>query len=384
MVILIVSGFAPSLTGFRFPFLHALVRAGHTVHATAPELAPEISEKLSRIGVTYHPIPMSRSGLSLFTDWRYRWALADLMRLIKAEGVFAYTHKPVIHALHAAAQEGVRHRVAMITGLGYAFTFGGGLRRKIIRFIVTAFYRRALPLATRLFFQNSDDLEYFRKLSLLNGAPVPKVVAGSGVPLDEYKHFPMPTGNPVFLMLARLLVDKGVREYAQAAFELRKKHPLARCLLAGEYDSNPAAITKDEVAAWSKSGAIEYLGKLDDVRPALQVCTAFVLPSYREGTPRSTLEALATGRPIITTDAPGCRETILNPLPAQPDGIRRGDNGWLVPVADAAALLSAMEEFISPATNRERLGAASRHHAESKYDVRKVNDALLSAFSPLQ
>lgn len=384
MVILVVSGFAPSLNGFRLPLLNALVKAGHAVHATAPETDFAITEQLSKIGVIYHPIAMSRSGLSFFSDWRYQRALAALMRQVKAEGIFAYTHKPVIHALRAAAKVGVRYRVAMITGLGYAFISGGSLRRKIARLAIIAFYRRSLPLSTRLFFQNPDDIDTFSKHGLLNRAPTPTIVAGSGVPLDKFEFSPVPSGPPVFLMLARLLVDKGVREYAQAAFELRKKQPLVRCLLAGEYDSNPAAITKDEVASWTRSGAIEYLGKLDDVRPALQVCTAYVLPSYREGTPRSTLEALATGRPIITTDAPGCRETILNPLLARPDGIRRGDNGWLVPVADAAALLSAMEEFISPETNRERLGAASRHHAESKYDVRKVNDALLSAFSPLQ
>lgn len=381
MRILVIAGFAPSLTGFRRSFLRALVSAGHQVHATAPENDPLVREALGRIGVAFHPIPIDRAGFSPLADFRYRRALTDLMRELGVEGVFAYTHKAVIHGLCAAKAAGVRRRAAMITGLGYAFTPGGGLRRRLASLAVTYLYRSSLRHATALFFQNPDDLATFRLLGLLRGAPEPVVVAGSGIPLDEFPVQPLPSGPPVFLMLARLLADKGVREYAAAAAEVRRVHPAARCLLAGELDSNPTSVSRWELDGWVDSGAIEYLGRLAEVRPALAGCTTYVLPSYREGTPRSVLEALAVGRPVITTDAPGCRETMLEPGVVGADGLRRCANGYLVPVADASALAKAMVALASPDAPLVGLASASRRHAEAKYDVRKVNADLLVAFA---
>lgn len=380
MRILVIAGFAPSLTCFRRSFLAALRAAGHDVHATAPEDDPAIRAGLVEMGIGFHPLPMARAGFSLLGDYRYRQALASLIRRLGAEGIFAYTHKPVIYGLRAAHDEGVRHRVAMITGLGYAFTPGGGIRRRLARLAVTGLYRRALPLATALVFQNPDDLACFRDAGLLAWAPEPRVVAGSGIPLDDFPASVLPPGPPVFLMLGRLIADKGVREYAAAAAEVRRRVPGARCLIAGELDANPTSVSREELDSWVRSGAIEYLGRLDDVRPALRSCSVYVLPSYREGTPRSVLEALATGRPVITTDAPGCRETVVDPGSLRPDGTRRCANGWLVPVADSEALTAAMLDLASPMADLASLAAVSRRHAESKYDVRKVNDVLMNAF----
>lgn len=380
MTILVIAGFAPSLIGFRRSFLDALRKAGHNVHATAPEDDAEVRTCLKGMGIGFHPVPLSRAGFSPLADRRYGIALKALMTRLGAEGVFAYTHKPVIHGLRAAKAAGVRHRVAMITGLGYAFTSGGGLRRCLARLAVTSFYRCSLPHATALFFQNYDDLAHFRNLGLLTTAPDPCVVAGSGIPLEEFPRYDLPPGPTVFLMLGRLIADKGVREYAAAAAEVRRRVPSARCMLAGEMDANPTSVTRAELDGWVKSGAIEYLGRLKDVRPVLRECSVYVLPSYREGTPRSVLEALATGRPIITTDAPGCRETVLNPESPGPDGRRRCANGWLVPVADAASLAASMLDLCDPGANLSSLAAASRRHAETKYDVHKVNADLLAAF----
>lgn len=380
MTILVIAGYAPSLANFRLPLLSALKSAGHDVHATAPEDDSAVRTALAQMGIGFHPLPMARAGFSPLGDRRYRLALADLIRGLGVSGVFAYTHKPVIHGLRAARDAGVRHRVAMITGLGYAFTPGGGLRRRLARLAVTALYRRSLPHATALFFQNPDDLAHFRQLGLLAGAPEPRVVAGSGIPLDEFPRRDLPPGPPVFLMLGRLIADKGVREYAAAAAEVRRRVPGARCLLAGELDANPTSVSREELDGWVRSGAIEYLGRLKDVRPALRECSVYVLPSYREGTPRSVLEALATGRPVITTDAPGCRETVLDPAPPGADGRRRCANGWLVPVADTAALSAAMLDLALPMADLPALAAASRRHAESKYDVHKVNAALIQPF----
>jgi len=381
MTILVIAGFAPSLRIFRRPFLQALVDAGHRVHATAPEDDPDVRACLEGMGIGFHPIPMSRAGFSPLADLRYRRALAALMRDLRAEGVFAYTHKAVIHGLRAAKAAGVRRRAAMITGLGYAFTPGGGLRRGLARLAVTSLYRAALRHATSLYFQNPDDVETFRGLGLLEGAPSPVVVAGSGIPLAEFPVQPLPPGPPVFLMLGRLIADKGVREYAAAAAELRQMHPSARCQLAGDLDRNPTSVSREELDGWVTSGAIEYLGRLADVRPALAACTTYVLPSYREGTPRSVLEALAVGRPVITTDVPGCRETVLKPESSGADGLRRCANGWLVPVADATALAKAMVILASPDAPLAELASASRRHAEAKYDVRKVNADLLASFA---
>lgn len=381
MTILVVAGYAASLVGFRKSFLRALVEAGHVVHATAPEDDAAVRAELAKLGIGFHPVPMVRAGFSSLADIRYRRSLTALMRDLRAEGVFAYTHKAVIHGLHAAKAAGVHRRAAMITGLGYAFTPGGGLRRGMARLAVTFLYRIALRHATALFFQNPDDLATFRSLGLLRGAPQPVVVAGSGIPLDEFPVQPLPSGPPVFLMLGRLIADKGVREYAAAAAQVRRVYPAARCLLAGDLDSNPTSVSRRELDGWLASGAIEYLGRLADVRPALAACTTYVLPSYREGTPRSVLEALAVGRPVITTDAPGCRETVLEPGVVGADGLRRCANGWLVPVAADRALAKAMLDLAAPSAPLAELAKASRRHAETKYDVRKVNAALLAAFA---
>ena len=167
-------------------------------------------------------------------------------------------------------------------------------------------------------------------------------------------------------MIARLLGDKGVREYAKAAREIRSSNPGIRFGLVGWVDENPDAISKDELHIWVEEGAIEYLGRLDDVRSAIADSTVYVLPSYREGTPRTVLEAMAMGRPIITTDAPGCRETVVE-----------GENGYLVPVKSVDALVGAMQKFVDDPDLAARMGRRSRQIAEEKYDVHKVNAVML-------
>ena len=167
-------------------------------------------------------------------------------------------------------------------------------------------------------------------------------------------------------MIGRLLGDKGVREFAEAARKIKALHPEVRFNVVGWIDSNPDAIAQSELDAWVADGTLEFLGKLDDVRPAIAACTVYVLPSYREGTPRTVLEAMAMGRPIITTDAPGCRETVID-----------GDNGFLVPVQSVDALVDAMLKFIEDPALAPRMGRRSRQIAEDKYDVHKVNAVML-------
>lgn len=281
--------------------------------------------------------------------------------------VLAYTIKPVVYGMLAAALAGVPQRYALITGLGYAFIGGGG-RRALLGSIAKGLYAVALRQASKVIFQNPDDRDLFRRTRLVPRMARVHIVNGSGIDTRRFTPAPLPAGQVVFLMIARLLGDKGVREYAEAARELKKRYPNFVARLVGWIDSNPDAIAQAELDGWIADGSVEFLGKLSDVRPAIADCSVYVLPSYREGTPRTVLEAMAMGRAVITTDAPGCRETVID-----------GDNGFLVEVRSVKALARAMEKVILEPALAAQMGQRSRLLAERKYDVRKVNDDLLEA-----
>jgi glycosyltransferase involved in cell wall biosynthesis len=228
-------------------------------------------------------------------------------------------------------------------------------------------YKRSLCYAKGIFFQNIDDQELFLSLSIVPDVRRTLVVNGSGVDLSRYAVVPVPK-TPSFLMLSRLISAKGVRDYADAAQTLKSRYPYIDFCLAGPRDSGPNALAPERLAA-VVSGSVSYLGDLEDVRPALSNAGVFVLPSYyREGVPRSILEALAIGRPVITTDMPGCRETV-----------RHGVNGFLVPPRSVDALVEAMEKFIINPNLMEAMGAASFELARNRYDVRVVNKQMLDA-----
>jgi len=215
------------------------------------------------------------------------------------------------------------------------------------------------------FFQNPDDKRLFKELGITNSAAETRVVNGSGVDISQYSMAPLPA-NPVFLLIARLLGDKGVREYAAAAKIVKQKYPEVSFNLVGWIDENPDAIQRQELDAWVSEGIIDFKGKLSDVRPAIAESSVYVLPSYREGTPRTVLEAMAMGRAVITTDAPGCRETV-------DDGV----NGRLVPVRSVNQLADTMIEFVEKTDLILKYGESSRNIAEQKYDVHKVNAYML-------
>lgn len=366
MKIIVVGGYAPSLLNFRGPLLATLVGRGHDVTACAPEMTENVRHGLEALGVKHFEIPLARAGISPTGDMKTFLALRRLFRELQPDRILAYTAKPVIYANLAARHSGGFPVYSMITGLGYAFGTLD-LRQKLVGAIVRALYRAALKRSSGVLFQNPDDRKLFSDGGLLPRSMPVTMVNGSGVDLDWYRPAPLPQ-KPVFLLIARLLADKGIREYFEAAGILRKRYPAARFLLAGWMDPNPMNIQPDELARWQESGIIEYLGNLDDVRPAYASCSVYVLPSYREGTPRTVLEAMATGRAIVTTDAPGCRETVSD-----------GDNGYLVPVRDSAALAIAMERFLVDPGLAERMGQASLDRAREKYDVRKVNEVVMDA-----
>jgi glycosyltransferase involved in cell wall biosynthesis len=367
--VFILAGLAGSLLNFRGPLLREMVARGHTVITAAPadDHTDEVVEALSKMGVRFVAVPMARGGLNPWQDLQSYRALVKSFRAFQPDVVFAYTAKPVIYGGMAARKVGGIRFYPMITGLGYAFTEGGGVKRKAVRALVQRLYRRGLAAANAVISQNPDDQGLFRALKLLPPNTSSVRVHGSGVDLAAFPPMPLPN-SLVFLMLARLVADKGVCEYVAAAKQVKQSYPNAIFRLAGGLDPNPSSIKAAELQAWVDEGVIEYLGAVRPVQTALAACRFYVLPSYREGTPRSVLEALATGRPVITTDAPGCRETVVC-----------GENGILVEPRNSDALAAAMIKLIEmPAPDIQRMADASLALARDKYDVHKVNAEILS------
>lgn len=368
MRIAIQAGLPSSLINFRGPLVKALCDSGLEVHAVAPGLTSDEGTKhqLQQWGVILHDVPLHRAGLNPLMDLATLRAYVGIMREIKPDMVLGYTIKPVIYGTLAAWLTRIPKRFALITGLGYAFTGEVRGKRKLIQGVARGLYRQALKRTCLVYFQNPDDEALFRRLGLVPGSVVSRVVNGSGIDTASFDIAPLPAGAPHFLLIARLLGDKGVREYVHAATAVRALHPHIKFRLVGDLDSNPDSISRAELDGWIKAGDIEYLGRLDDVRPAIVDSSVYVLPSYREGTPRTVLEAMAMGRAVITTDAPGCRETVVD-----------GDNGYLVPVKDVDALTTAMLRFVEQPALVSSMGKRAREVAVEKYDVHKVNAQML-------
>ncbi|QTP53346.1 glycosyltransferase family 4 protein [Billgrantia sulfidoxydans] len=367
--VLVIGGTARSLSNFRGPLLKLLGERGHRIVAAAhPDASAEgVRRELAALSIPFEPLAIGRGGLDPLEDWRTARAIRALIARHAPEVLIAYTAKPVIYAgLAVRDQPGVRFH-PMITGLGYAFSEARGAKRSLLHALLTRLYRRALANAHTTIFQNPDDQALFRECGLLSPTARSAVVDGSGVDVDLFPPRPLPR-EPVFLMLARLMVEKGVRVYVEAARLVHERYPQARFQLAGALDPNPSSVRPEELAAWQAAGDIEYLGKLESVQAALAGCRCYVLPSwYREGIPRSVLEAMATGRPIITTDSPGCRETV-----------EPGINGWRVEPRSARALADAMLALIeADDTAVAAMARASLEQVERRYDVRRVNRQLL-------
>jgi glycosyltransferase involved in cell wall biosynthesis len=364
--IMVVCGFPDSLLHFRGELLAAFQESGLIVHVAAPDVPRECDARLAleERGYVVHCTPLQRAGVNPFGDLVYMLKLFFLFRKIKPKYVFLYTVKPVIFGAIAAKFANIEKRIALVTGLGYAFVDGGGERALVSR-VVPALYKLAMRCINKVFFQNDDDYKLFLRLGILPPRNSVCVVNGSGVNIVDYCPAALPSGLS-FLMIARLLGDKGVREYVAAARAIKTRNPEIIFSLVGWIDENPDAVSAVELGEWVERGDIEYLGKLSDVRPAIATSSVYVLPSYREGLPRTVIEAMAMGRPIITTDAPGCRDTVI-------DGV----NGYLVPVRAVDKLIEAMLVFRDDPSLVTKMGSESRRMAEEKYDVRMVNKIML-------
>ena len=366
--IAVVCSYTVSLVRFRFQLLEAMVQNGHEVVAIGPEYHVPTIDALAEIGVSFVRIPMARAGLNPFADLRTLAALWAALRRFGPDVILCYTMKPIIYGLIAARLAGVKQRHALITGLGYTFSDGAnGARHALIRRIATRMYRIALRSGGRVFVYNEADANDVRAGRMVSDATRIVPVPGSGVDFDRFPFSDLPGGDPVFLMIARLLREKGVFEFIEAARSMRLQYPKARFRILGPIDPSPLAVSRNEVDRWAAEGVVDYLGETLDVRPYLTACTVFVLPSYyREGIPRSILEAMATGRAIITADTPGCRDTVVE-----------DENGFVVPPRDPVRLAAAMKRFIDDPALAARMGRRSVEIAHSRFDTRAVNRLLL-------
>lgn len=375
MKFLLISSFLPSVLNLRSKLLEDIQQKGYEIHIVAPNLKESTSDlkRLESRGYKVHEAFLQRTGINPVADIKTLFSLYKVIRFIRPDYVLAYTIKPVIYGLMAAWLAKTPYRFALIPGIGYAFqnVDQEGTSRTFFQKAVHLLYKQALSHTNKVFFQNPDDYNLFNSLHLIGNSTLPVIVNGSGVHVDDFPLVELPRNNNgdlkiSFLLIARLLGDKGIREYVEAAKVIRKSYPDIEFHLVGWIDTNPSAITKNELDIWITENTITYWGKLDDVRPVIAQSSVYVLPSYREGTPRTVLEAMSMGRAIITTDAPGCRETVVH-----------GENGFLVEVKSVKSLVDAMKQFIDKPELIEKMGKSSREIVLNKYDVHLINNHMI-------
>ncbi len=356
------------LFNFRKKAISTLVGQGYRVICIAPEDA-YARRIVSELGAEFMAVPMEGKSVGLVKESACIWTLYRLIRRLQPTIVFNSTIKMNVYGGLCCWFLGIPF-ANNISGLGTAFIHDSWLFRR-----VRQLYGMVNRRARHLFFQNEEDLEVFRSSGILGDTPY-TLLPGSGVDLQHFSPSPLPAGNTaIFLMIARLLGDKGVREYATAASALREQGVNGRCLLLGQLGvSNRTAITEEEVAVWQSEGLIEYLGETDDVRPYIQRADTLVLPSYREGMPRTVLEAAAMGRPAIVTDVPGCRHAI-----------EPGVTGWLCEARNSESLAAQMRRFVEmePA-HRQAAGDAARQRMEAYFSEDVVVQAYLDCLKDIE
>lgn len=364
--ILIIAGNARSLIANRGDLIRAMRAAGLEVAAAVPtaDYLPEVQE----LGITIYPVEMGRTGINPLHDLKYLLALRKLLRQVRPQAVFSYTIKPVLYGSLAARLAGVPRIYSMITGLGHVFTTEN-TRNLRLQKVIGQLYRLSLGFNRKVFFQNPDDLLEFLDRGMLKDRSKAVRTYGSGVDMQRFSRDPLPEGVLTFLFIGRLLTEKGVAEFCEAAHQVKADYPEARFVAVGPHDANlPHSCAQQDLVRWQAEGVVEFIGGVKDVRPWIAQCSVFVLPSYREGTPRSVLEAMSMGRPIITSDAPGCRETV-----------EEGVNGFLVPPRTTKPLAAAMRRFLKQPELVAEMGEASWQLVERHYDVHKVNRVILDA-----
>lgn len=367
-IVVFISPYAASIVGFRGALIRDLIQAGAEVVVLAPDYTPEIRTAVAQLGATPMDYPLDRTGINPITDLRTLFTLWRMLRELRPSVVIPYNIKPVVYGTLAATLAGVPKRVALIEGLGYAFISDKTtpLKTRVLRLGIKGMYRVALSKSHTVVFLNPDDQSEFIQNRIVR-ANKTVLLGGIGVDLHEWQPAP-PVLHPVtFTLAARLLREKGIVEFAESARQMKQRYPDTRFILLGGLDTNPGALKREEIMQWVHEGILEWHGHVSDVRLYFAQTSVYVLPSfYREGVPRSTQESMAMARPVITTDAPGCRETVVH-----------GENGLLIPPRDVCALVEAMEYFIQNPQEIARMGQASRRLAEERFDVHTINRKIM-------
>lgn len=351
----------------RLPIALAALEQGYDVHI-ACGVTDRVSE-LEKLGIIVHPLSMSRSGTSLFKEIKVIREMSLVVKNISPDIVHLVTIKGAIYGGLVTRFKKIRIRIVSISGLGFVF-IDERFKARCIRFLVMKLYRLALKSSnTRVIFQNKDDRNVFIKHKIIQ----PKqslIIRGSGVDLNTYKYLPEPSGEKVIIFLARLLKDKGLIEFCDAAKILKKSGFKGRFILVGDIDlDNPNSISQTELNTYVDSSVVEHWGFSDDVPTIITKSHIMVLPSYREGMPKSLLEAAACGRAVITTDVPGCRDAIIP-----------NETGILIPIKSSQGIVTAINVLCDNDSKRLAMGYKGRELAESFFDIVDVIDTHLKLY----
>lgn len=351
---------------FRRPVVETLLESGHQVSVLAPP--DETVQQLTKLGCSCFSLPMNAKGLNPLDELRLLQTYRRMLQQIQPDIVLSYTIKNNVFGALAAKSLRLPF-IPNVSGLGTGFLSGG-----VLQFIVEQLYRRAFNRMPVVFFQNSDDREEFVERRLVKATQA-RVLPGSGIDLEHYSSVQLrPNGASIFLMIGRLLRDKGVFEFVEAARQVKAERPDVRFQLLGESGyENRTAISAETVEEWVQEGVVEYLGTTSDVRPAIEAASCVVLPSYREGTPRTLLEASSMARPVIATDVPGCNTVVDN-----------GETGLLCEVRSATSLAEAIRELLALSHQQKaEMGQAGRAKMEREYDQSLVVQAYRKAIQEL-
>lgn len=361
MRFLLISPKNRTVYNFRGNLIKKIISLGYEVVVTGPDT--ENIDRILELGARFVEIPMKKTGTSIIGDLKYCYKLFRLLRREKPDVTLGYTVKPVVYGALAAKLAGIKNINGMVTGGGYTFT-AKTFKARLLGIIVRILYKFGFWCTDHIIFQNSDDLEEFCNIGLCKRKKC-NVVNGSGVDMEHFTPKPLPD-KTVFFMLSRLLKSKGVAEYLEAARIVKGKYPDVKFALLGKFEYEMQdALAEEFIREYINDGTIELYPETNDVRPYYEKCSVYVLPSYREGTPRTVLEAMSVGRPVITTNTNGCRETVK-------DGV----NGFLVPVGDSKKLAETMIKFIQSKELTEQMGKESLKYCSEKFEVNKVNKSM--------
>lgn len=363
MKIMIISPKNKTVFNFRGDLVKEFISHGYEVVVTGPN--KDYIDDIYALGASFIEVPFVKDKVGIKGDIRYCEMLRKIIISEKPDKVFSYTIKPVIYGSIAAGKAGIKEIYPMITGLGRVYGTDG-IKASVLRLITGILYKKAFKYCKKVIFQNWDDMQLFCEKHYLKKDKCEKV-DGSGVNMERFSYSELPYSK-TFLMISRIIKEKGIFEFCKAAEIVKNKHPEARFVILGGYDKSLGAIQPEELNTYVSSGIIEIPGEVKDVSPILKNAYTFVLPTYyREGIPRTILEAMASGKPIITTDWVGTREAVE-------DGI----NGFLVPIKDEKALADKMIYMLEHYQEAKKMAEQSYIICKRKFDVKIINEHMLS------